>query len=118
MQNNIWELVPPPEGQNIVGSKWVLKVKRNADGTVDHFKARLVAQGYTQTQGVDYNEVYAPVARYSAIRSMLALGNAHDFEIHQMDVKTAFLMAILIMISICLNLKALLIRTDQISFVS
>ena len=84
-------LVPPPEGQNIVGSKWVLKVKRNADGTVDRFKARLVAQGYTQTQGVDYNEVYAPMARYSAIRSLLALANAHDLEIHQMDVKTAFL---------------------------
>ena len=73
-----------------MGSKWVLKVKRNADGTVDRFKARLVAQGYTQTQGVDYNEVYAPVARYSAIRSLLALANAHDLEIHQMDVKTAF----------------------------
>ena len=91
MQNDTWGLVPPPEGQNIVGSKWVLKVKRNADGTVDHFKARLVAQGYTQTQGVDYNEVYASVARYSAIRSLLALANAHDHEIHQMDVKTAFL---------------------------
>ena len=91
MQNDRWELVPPPEGQNIVGSKWVLKVKHNADGTVDRFKARLVAQGYTQTQGVDYNEVYAPGARYSAIRSLLALANAHDLEIHQMGVKTAFL---------------------------
>ena len=91
MQNDTWELVPPPEGQSIVGSKWVLKVKRNADGIVDRFKARLVAQGYTQTQCVDYNEVYAPVARYSAIRSLLALANAHDLEIHQMDVKTAFL---------------------------
>ena len=91
MQNDTWELVPLPEGQNIVGSKWVLKVKRNADGTVDRFKARLVAQGYTQTQGVDYNEVYAPVARYSAIRSLLALANAHNLEIHQVDVKTAFL---------------------------
>ena len=89
--NGTWELVPPPEGKNIVGSKWVLKVKRDASGNLDQFKARLVAQGYPQTQGVDYDEVFSPVARYSAIRSLLALPNANDWEIHQMDVKTTFL---------------------------
>jgi hypothetical protein len=84
-------LVPPPEGSNIVGSKWVPKVKRDANGNVDRHKARLVAQGYSQTQGIDYEEVFSPVARYSSIRTLLALANAHNLEIHQMDVKTAFL---------------------------
>ena len=90
-KNNTWELVPPPEGKNIVGSKWVLKMKRNSDGSLDCFKARLVAQGYTQTHGIDYEEVFAPVAKYSTIRSLLTLANAHDLEVHQLDVKTAFL---------------------------
>ena len=67
IKNDTWELVPPPNDKNIVGSKWVLKVKRNADGTVDRFKARLVAQGYSQTHGIDYDEAFLLVAKYSAI---------------------------------------------------
>ena len=91
MNNETWELVPPPESSNIVGSKWVLKIKRDANGNIDRHKARLVAQGYSQTQGIDYEEVFFPVARYSSIRTLLALANEHNLEIHQMDVKTAFL---------------------------
>ena len=91
IKNETWEFVPPPEGCNIVGSKWVMKVKRDANGHVDRHKARLVAQGYSQTHGVDYEEVFSPVAKYSSIRTLLALANKHDLEIHQMDVKTAFL---------------------------
>ena len=91
IKNDTWELVPPPEGKNIVGSRGVLKVKRNEDGSIDRFKARLVAQGYSQVRGVDYEEVFSPVARYTSVRSLLALANAQDLEIHQMDVKTAFL---------------------------
>ena len=91
LKNNTWDLVPPPEGKNVVGSRWVLKVKRDEDGSVDRFKARLVAQGYSYMKGVDYDEVFSPVARYSSVRSLLALANAQDLEIHQMDVKTAFL---------------------------
>ena len=91
LKNETWELVPSPRGINIVGCRWVFKVKRNADGTIDRFKARLVAQGYSQTYGVDYSEVFSPVARFSAIRLLFALANASDLEIHQMDVKTAFL---------------------------
>ena len=90
-KNDTWELVPPPERKNIVGSRWVLKVKRNEDGSVDRSKARLVAQGYSQVKGLDYDEVFAPVARNTSVRSLLALANAHDLEIHQMDLKTAFL---------------------------
>ena len=91
MKNDTWELVPPPKDKNIVGSRWVLKVKRDENGAVDRFKARFVAQGYSQMKGIDYDEVFSPVARYASVRSLLALANAHDLEIHQMDVKTAFL---------------------------
>ena len=91
MENETWELVPPEENQNVVGSRWVYKVKRNEDGSVDRFKARLVAQGYTQTRGTDYEEVFSPVAKHTSLRTLLALANEHDLEVHQMDVKTAFL---------------------------
>ena len=80
--------MPPPEGKNVVGSRLVLKVKPDEDG---RFKARLGAQGYSQKKGVDYDEVFSPVARYTSVRSLLALANAEDLEIHQMDVKTDFL---------------------------
>ena len=83
--------MPRPKNTNVVGNRWVFKVKRNGDGSIDRFKARLVAQGFTQTHGVDYEEVFSPVARMATIRSLLALANAHDLEIHQMDVHTAFL---------------------------
>ena len=91
LENDTWQLVPPPEDKNIVGSRWVFKVKRNADGSVEKFKARLVAQGYSQAKGIDYQEVFSPVVRSTSIRSLLALANTLDWEIHQMDVKTAFL---------------------------
>jgi hypothetical protein len=91
MKNDTWELVPPPKGKNIVGSRWVFKVKHTADGSVERFKARLVAQGYSQSQGVDYQEIFSPVVRYTSIRSLLAVANICDWEISQMDVKTAFL---------------------------
>jgi hypothetical protein len=61
IENDTWELVPLPEGKNIVGSRWVFKVKRDANGSVQRYKARLVAQGYSQAEGVDYQEVFSPV---------------------------------------------------------
>ena len=91
VKNKTWDLVPLPKGKNIVESKWVFKVKRNADGFVDRFKSCLVAQGYSQAEGIDYHEVFSPVIQYSTMRSLLALANMNDLEIHQMDVKTAFL---------------------------
>ena len=89
--NTTWDLVPLPKDKKAVGSRWVFKVKRNGDGSLDRYKARLVAQGYSQEKGIDYEEVFSPVVRYTAIRSLLALGNALGLEMHQMDVKTAFL---------------------------
>ena len=75
LSNDTWKLVPAPEDKNIVGNRWIFKVKRNADGSIDRFKARLVAKGFSQEKGIDYQEVFAPVVRYSAIRSLLALAN-------------------------------------------
>ena len=86
-----WNLVDLPKDANLVGCKWVYKTKRTATGEIDRYKARLVAQGYSQEEGVDFDEVFAPVAKYKSIRTVLAIANQLDLEAHQMDVKSAFL---------------------------
>ena len=89
--NQVWSLVDAPEGVNPIGSKWVYKKKIGADGQVETYKARLVAKGFRQKQGIDYEETFSPVAMLKSIRIMLAIAAYHDYEIWQMDVKTAFL---------------------------
>ena len=89
--NGTWELAALPEDRSTVGCKWVFRTKKDASGNIVRYKARLVAKGYSQVEGVDFNETFAPVAKFSTIRCILALGAAMDLEIHQMDVKTAFL---------------------------
>ncbi|GJU24151.1 retrovirus-related pol polyprotein from transposon TNT 1-94 [Tanacetum coccineum] len=89
--NDVWSLVPPPENQTIIGTKWVFKNKLDENGIVSRNKARLVAQGYNQQEGIDFDETYAPVARLESIRILLAYACAHDFKLYQMDVKSAFL---------------------------
>lgn len=86
-----WRLVDPPPGANIVGSKWVFRAKKDAAGNVVRHKARLVAQGYSQVPGVDYFDTYAPVATLASIRTVLALAARLDMEIHQIDIKGAYL---------------------------
>nr|GEZ04449.1 reverse transcriptase domain-containing protein [Tanacetum cinerariifolium] len=88
---NVWVLVDCPEGVRPIGTKWVLKNKKDERGIVVRNKARLVAQGYTQEEGIDYKEVFAPVARIEAIRLFLAYASFMGFLIYQMDVKSAFL---------------------------
>ncbi|GKB30812.1 putative ribonuclease H-like domain-containing protein [Tanacetum coccineum] len=87
----VWVLVDLPHGMKVIGTKWVYKNKRDERGVVVKNKARLVAQGYTQEEGIDYDEVFAPVARIEAIRLFLAFASFIGFIVYQMDVKSAFL---------------------------
>ncbi|GJU58530.1 putative RNA-directed DNA polymerase [Tanacetum coccineum] len=89
--NEVWTEVDPPPNAKIVRSKWIFKKKTDMDGKVHTYKARLVAKGCTQTYGVDYEETFSPVADIRAIRILIAIAAYYDYEIWQMDVKTAFL---------------------------
>jgi hypothetical protein len=90
-KNNTWELVSLPKGHKAIGVKWVYKAKKNIKGEIERYKARLVAKGYIQKAGIDYDEVFAPVARLETIRLIISLAAQHKWKIHQMDVKSAFL---------------------------
>lgn len=91
VRNSAWEIVPRPEGKSVVGSRWIYKVKQAVDGSVEKYKARFVARGFSKIEGIDYEETFAPVARYSSIQTILSLSARMGWHIHQMDVKTAFL---------------------------
>nr|GEV52406.1 retrovirus-related Pol polyprotein from transposon TNT 1-94 [Tanacetum cinerariifolium] len=89
------EAIPRPEGKSVIKTKWIFKNKKDASSLVIRNKARLVAVGYSQQEGIDYDETFAPVARIEAIRLFLAYDAHKDFTVFQMDVKTAFLNGIL-----------------------
>jgi hypothetical protein len=91
MSNHVWKLVDLPVGCKTIGCKWIFKKKLKADGTIDKFKARLVAKGFKQKEGIDYFDTFAPVTRISTIRILIAMAAIYKLQIHQMDVKTAFL---------------------------
>jgi Reverse transcriptase (RNA-dependent DNA polymerase) len=86
-----WSLEEAPPGANVVGSKWVFKAKKDAAGKVVRYKARLVAQGFSQVPGIDYFDTYAPVAKLPSIRAILAIANRQNMELHQVDIKGAYL---------------------------
>ena len=90
-RHKVWTLVPRPKDKSIIGTRWVYRNKMDEDGVVTRNKARLVAQGFTQLEGLDYDETFAPVARLEAIRLFLAYASFKNFTVYQMDVKTAFL---------------------------
>lgn len=91
LDNKTWELTDLPNGQRAIGLKWVFKAKKDQKGNVVKYKARLVAKGYAQREGLDFDEVYAPVARLETIRLLLALAAHEGWQVHHMDVKSAFL---------------------------
>src|SRR6187200_2481803 len=90
-ENKVWTLEVLPEGRKAIQNKWIFKRKTDADGNVTVYKARLVAKGFSQVQGIDYDETFSPVAMLKSVRIMLAIAAYFDYEIWQMDVKTAFL---------------------------
>ena len=86
-----WSTVPRPQGKNIIGSKWVFRIKRKSDGSIDKYKARLVARGFTQIYGVDYFDTYSPVAKMASFRAILAIAARHDWDIESFDFNGAYL---------------------------
>ncbi|KAD7478926.1 hypothetical protein E3N88_02062 [Mikania micrantha] len=90
-RNKTWHLTKLPAGHKAIGLKWVYKVKRDANGDINKYKARLVAKGYVQKQGLDFDEVFAPVARMETVRLILALAANEGWKVHHLDVKSAFL---------------------------
>jgi hypothetical protein len=89
--NNTWILVDLPPSFTPISCKWIFRRKLKVDGTIEKFKARFVAKGFKQKEGFDYFDTYALVARIATIRMLIALASAYKFDIHQMNVKTAFL---------------------------
>jgi hypothetical protein len=90
-RNQVWTLFDPPRDVNVIGIKWVFKNKQGEDGEVVRNKAHLVAQGYSQVEGLDFGETFAPVAHLEAIRILLAFTTSKGFKLYQMDVKSSFL---------------------------
>lgn len=95
MKNDVWNFVPRPKGRSMVTSKSLYKIKRGADGSIKKYKARFVAYGFSQKEGEDYNDIFAPVAQYTTICLIVTLAASQGWTLHQMDVKTAFLHGLL-----------------------
>ena len=91
MKNDVWDVVPRPEGKSVAASKWIYKIEHVADVSIEKYKARFVARGFSHKEGIDYEENFAHVAIYTSIISVLSLTAVMKWKIHQMDVKTAFL---------------------------
>ena len=95
LQNHTWELVDLPPGCKPLGYKWIFKRKKKANGSIEKYKTRLVIKCYKQKEGLDYFDTYSPVTRLTSIRMILAIAALCNLEVHQMDVKTAFLNGVL-----------------------
>jgi len=89
--NATWELIVLSKDKKTIGCKWVYKVKHNANGTMSRYKTRLMAKGYAQTYGIDYEETYSPVAKMIIVRIIIDMATTKGWSLHQMDVKNDFL---------------------------
>ena len=90
-RNEVWTLVPRPKSTHVIGTKWIYRNKSDEDGNIVRNKARLVAQGYSQIEGIDFDETFAPVACLESIRLLLSISCVHKFKLNQMDIRSAFL---------------------------
>jgi len=90
-RNGTWELCDLPQGRKAIGCRWVFKVKHKADGSIESYKARLVAKGFSQRPGFDFNETFAPTAKFAAIRTILAIAALEDLHLHSIDISHAFI---------------------------
>lgn len=91
IQQGTWELVPQPQATNLIGCKWVYRIKRNSNGDIDRYKARLVAKGFHQRPELDYTQTFSPVFKPTTIRLVLSLALQHNWPLRQLDVNNAFL---------------------------
>jgi hypothetical protein len=91
IKNDVWEIVPRPKSKDVISSKWLFKIKHTANRSIEKYKASFVVRGFYQKKGIEYEETFAPVARYTSIRTIIALVAKMKWKLHQRDVKTAFL---------------------------
>ena len=91
MKNDFWDIVPKPESKSVVYSKWIYKIKHVVDGSIEKYKEIFVARGLSQKEGIDYEENFAPVARYTSIKTIMPLASMMKWYLHQMDVKITVL---------------------------
>ena len=91
MNNDVWEILPNLEGQSVVPSKCIYKIKHTIDGSIEKYKAIFLACGFSQKEGNDYEETFSPVSRYTSIKTIMALASKTKWKLHQIDVKTTFL---------------------------
>ena len=89
-ENGVYEIVDRPAGKKVVKSKWVFRVKTNELGEVEKYKARVVAKGFSQVEGIGYDQTFSPTVRFETIRQLVAMGASKGMKMHQMDVTTAF----------------------------
>ena len=82
MKNDVWDIVPKPENKSVVSSKWIYKIKHVVDGSIEKYKARFVARGLSSKEGIDYEETFGPVARYTSIRTIMALDYMMNWDLH------------------------------------